>query len=225
MVEESDPRVRLMTSLSPEQTLVLAAIERFRDDPELAASDGPSPDGDVLDAVVRALSLVLPPEEIELAVTGLLGSHAAAIDEDTQWMLEALLAAVEADDEAGSLEYLLEAETPLIEANALESSLLLVWDPAVNPPLRELAILDLLAAYPCRGAGARWSPDDFVDLLERRALQWDRTLEALDRLERLPGSEAQAGTVILVVPEEEEEPLLPLEVTVTLGRAEEEGPA
>jgi hypothetical protein len=214
-----------MSALSPEQSLVLAAIDRFRSDPDLAVCDDGSSDGDVLDGILRALSLVLPAEEIDLAVTGLLASHTAGLDEETQLVLEALLTSVEQDDEEEEipLQDALAREAPLIEANALESSLLLVWDPAGNPPLRELEILELLEIYPCRGAEPRWLPEDFVALLEGKTLQWRRTLVALEILQERPDTRPAASTVILVVPEAREAPLQQLEVAVPLTA--EVGPA
>lgn len=207
-----------MSALSPEQSLVLAAIDRFRSDPDLALGDDGSSDGDVLEVILRALSLVLPAEEIDFAVTGLLASHTAGLDEETQLLLEALLTSVELDDEEEEvdLQDALAREAPLIEANALESSLLLVWDPAGNPPLRELEILELLEAYPCRGAEPRWLPEDFVALLEGKTLQWRRTLLALEILQERPDTRPAASTVILVVPEAREAPLQQLEVAVPL---------
>jgi hypothetical protein len=205
-----------MSALSPEQTLVLAAIERFRSDPDLAACDDPDQDGGVLDALLRSLTLVLPAQEIELAVTGLLASHSDGLDDDTQLVLEAVLASIEQDDEERSLDDVLARQAPLIEANALESALVLVWDPGLSPPLQEREILDLLALHPCRGEGARWSADDFVALLEGKWQQWRRTIVALEILQEQPDSHPTAGTVILVVPPDETVPLQQLEVAVTL---------
>jgi hypothetical protein len=208
-----------MSSLSPEQTLVLAAIERFMADPDLAASDAGSSEGDVLDVILRALSLVLPAQQIEFALTGLLASHTADLDDETQLVLEALLATIEQDDEETNLERLLASEAPLIEANALEASYLLVWDPAEHPHLREMEILDLLERYPCRGEDARWTTDDFVALLEGKTQLWRRTIVALEILQERPDTQPAASTVILVVPEALENPLEHLEVNVSLTPA------
>jgi hypothetical protein len=212
-----------MSSLSPEQTLVLAAIERFMTDPDLATSDDGSSEGDVLDVILRALSLVLPAQQIEFALTGLLASQTANLDDETQLVLEAMLAAIEQDDEETNLERLLAREAPLIEANALEASYLLVWDPAEHPQLREMEILDLLERYPCRGEEARWTADDFVALLEAKTQLWRRTIVALEILQERPDTQPAASTVILVVPESQDTALEHLEVNVSLtpsrGRA------
>jgi hypothetical protein len=101
-----------MAALSPEQMLVLAAIERFLDDPELFAGDDPDGGGDVLDAIVQALTTVLPAEHIEQAVTGLLADDDTGLDDDTQLVLEALLGAIERDDGEVALEDLLTRQAP-----------------------------------------------------------------------------------------------------------------
>ena len=94
---------------SPEQDLVLAAIERFMADPDLVLNDQPGDGdaGDVLSAILRALTMVLPLGEIELAVTGLLTVHCEQLDDDTQLVLEALLTAIERDDDEMALDTLL----------------------------------------------------------------------------------------------------------------------
>jgi hypothetical protein len=202
---------------SPEQALVLAAIERFMADPDLAL-EGPSRDaGDVLGAILRALTLVLPLEEIEQAVTGLLTVHCDQLDDDTQLVLEALLTAIERDDDEMALDSLLASEASLLEANALDGNYLLVWDPAEASPLREMEILDVLERYPCRGEAARWSCDDFVALLEGKILQWRKTMVALEILQEQPGTRPAASTMVLLVPEDPEAPLEQLEVGVTLS--------
>jgi hypothetical protein len=221
---------------SPEQALVLAAIERFMADPDLALADpagegasglqaAAAEAGDVLAAILRALSLVLPLEEIELAVTGLLTTHCDSLDEDTQLVLEALLSAIEPDDDGMDLDSLLVSEASLLEANALEGNLLLVWDPAEDASLQELEILELLERYPCRGAAARWTCDDFVALLEGKILQWHRTMTALEILQEHPGSRPSASTMLLTVPEDPKAPLEQLEVGVALTRAGSNGAA
>jgi hypothetical protein len=204
---------------SPEQDLVLAAIERFMADPDLVLDDQPG-DGeavDVLSAILRALTMVLPLGEIELAVTGLLTVHCDQLDDDTQLVLEALLTAIERDDDEMALDTLLASEASLLEANALDGNYLLVWDPADAAPLREMEILDVLERYPCRGEGARWSPDDFVALLEGKILQWRKTMVALEILQEHPGTRPAASTMVLLVPVDPAAPLEQLEVGVTLS--------
>jgi hypothetical protein len=206
-----------MSAFSPEQTLVLAAIERFMADPDLVALDDASDDGEILDVILRALELVMPEQEIELAVTGLLASATAGLDEETQLVLEALLAALEQQEEdPPGLEDLLERESAVILANAQRNDGLLVWDPAGEPFLQELGILQLLETYPCRGAAARWTADEFVRFLEVKGQEWRRTALALQILEELPHTRPTAGTVILVVPPEAGEPMVQLEVAVAL---------
>ncbi len=209
---------------SPEQTLVLAAIERFMADPDLAlAPAGGSPEAaggeadDVLAAILRALALVLPLEDIELAVTGLLAVHCQELDDDTQLVLEALLTAIERDDDEMALDALLAREASLLEANALDGNYLLVWDQADATPLREMEILDVLERYPCRGEAARWSCDDFVALLEGKILQWRKTMVALEILQERPDTRPAASTMVLLVPLEASAPLEQLEVGVTLS--------
>jgi hypothetical protein len=208
---------------SPEQALVLAAIERFMADPDLALEDqagagevAAAEAGDVLGAILRALTMVLPLEEIELAVTGLLTVHCDRLDDDTQLVLEALLAAIERDDDEMALDTLLASEASLLEANALDGNYLLVWDPAEDVPLKEMEILDVLERYPCRGEAARWTCDDFVALLEGKILQWRKTMAALEILQEHPGSRPAASTMVLLVPEDPKAPLEQLEVGVTL---------
>ena len=236
MVEIRPPPAGSMHPPSPEQALVLAAIERFMADPDLALADlagegasgvqaAAAEAGDVLAAILRALSLVLPLEEIELAVTGLLTTHCDSLDEDTQLVLEALLSAIEPDDDGMDLDSLLVSEASLLEANALEGNLLLVWDPAEDASLQELEILELLERYPCRGAAARWTCDDFVALLEGKILQWHRTMTALEILQEHPGSRPSASTMVLMVPEDPKAPLEQLEVGVALTRAGSNGAA
>lgn len=203
---------------SPEQALVLAAIERFMADPDLALEDqdGEAEAGDVLGAILRALTLVLPLEEIEVAVTGLLAVHCDRLNDDTQLVLEALLTAIERDDDEMALDSLLASEASLLEANALDGNYLLVWDPADVSPLREMEILDVLERYPCRGEAARWTCDDFVALLEGKILQWRKTMVALEILQEQPDTLPTASTMVLLVPEDPEAPLEQLEVGVTL---------
>lgn len=207
-----------MAPLSPEQALVLAAIERFLADPDLLADDDPDSRGDVLGAIVQTLTTVLPVERIEQAVTGLLADDDNGLDDDTQLVLEALLGAIERDDGEVALEDLLTRQAPLIEANALEGGqLVLVWDPTQHPPLQELDILDLLERYPCRSEAARWSCEDFVVLLESRRHNWRRTMVALEVLQQRPESTPTGGTVLLLVPPDPQTPLEQLELAVTLG--------
>jgi hypothetical protein len=203
---------------SPEQALVLAAIERFMADPDLALEGQPAGagSGDVLSAILHALARVLPLEEIELAVTGLLTVHCDQLDDDTQLVLEALLTAIERDDDEMALDSLLAREASLLEANALDGNDLLVWDPTETPPLQEMEILDVLERYPCRGDGARWSCDDFVALLEGKILQWRKTMVALDILQEQPGTRPSASTMVVLVPEDPAAPIEQLEVGVTL---------
>ncbi len=218
MVEEDLSGAGSMHPPSPEQALVLAAIERFMADPDLALQGQPAnvDSGDVLSAILNALARVLPLEEIELAVTGLLTVHCDRLDDDTQLVLEALLTAIERDDDEMALDSLLASEASLLEANALDGNDLLVWDPTETPPLREMEILDVLERYPCRGEAARWSCDDFVALLEGKILQWRKTMVALDILQEQPGTRPSASTMVLLVPEDPAAPLEQLEVGVTL---------
>jgi hypothetical protein len=207
-----------MAALSPEQSLVLAAIERFLSDPDLTDPDADDGSGDVLAAIVQCLTTVLPVEQIEQAVTGLLADDDGGLDDDTQIVLEALLGAIERDDGEAALEDLLSRQAPLIEANALEGGqLLLVWDPSGQPPLQELEILEVVERYPCRGSEGRWTCDDFVALLEARRQNWRRTLVALEVLQEHPESTPTGGTVLLVVPADPQAPLEQLELAVTLG--------
>ena len=203
---------------SPEQALVLAAIERFMADPDLALEGQPADGdtGDVLSAILHALTMVLSLGEIERAVTGLLTVHCDRLDDDTQLVLEALLTAIERDDEEMALDNLLASEASLLEANALDGNALLVWDPAASPPLQEMEILDVLERYPCRGEGARWSCDYFVALLEGKILQWRKTMVALDILQEQPETLPSASTMVLLVPEDPAAPFEQLEVGVTL---------
>lgn len=218
MVEIPSPVTGSMHPPSPEQALVLAAIERFMADPDLALEDqdGEAEAGDVLGAILRALTLVLPLEEIEVAVTGLLAVHCDRLNDDTQLVLEALLTAIERDDDEMALDSLLASEASLLEANALDGNYLLVWDPADVSPLREMEILDVLERYPCRGEAARWTCDDFVALLEGKILQWRKTMVALEILQEQPDTLPTASTMVLLVPEDPEAPLEQLEVGVTL---------
>lgn len=215
---DSFSRHRIDASPFPEQALVLAAIERFMADPDLALEDqdGEAEAGDVLGAILRALTLVLPLEEIEVAVTGLLAVHCDRLNDDTQLVLEALLTAIERDDDEMALDSLLASEASLLEANALDGNYLLVWDPADVSPLREMEILDVLERYPCRGEAARWTCDDFVALLEGKILQWRKTMVALEILQEQPDTLPTASTMVLLVPEDPEAPLEQLEVGVTL---------
>ena len=219
MVETTPTSAGSMHPPSPEQALVLAAIERFMADPDLALQGQPAggDSGDVLSAILRALTMVLPLEEIELAVTGLLTVHCDRLDDDTQLVLEALLTAIERDDDEMALDTLLASEASLLEANALDGNYLLVWDPAEAPPLREMEILDVLERYPCRGEAARWNCDDFVALLEGKILQWRKTMVALEILQEQPGTRPAASTMVLLVPEDPGAPLEQLEVGVTLS--------
>ena len=239
-----------MSSLSPEQALVLTAIERFLADPDLVEEqeDGADAgaDGDVLEAIALALTAVLPPEAIEQAITSLLASHGAELDEEIQLVLEALLGAIERDDsdleaeadpaphsgpDAGesALQRALAGQAAALEANALDGNCLLVWDAQLNPPLQELEILDLLDEYPCRGAGARWGPEDFVVLLEAKSRLWQQTMAALEIFAERPESRPNAATMLALVPPDPERPIELMEVLVPLTglawTADEGGPA
>ncbi|MCP9790552.1 hypothetical protein [Vulcanococcus limneticus] len=241
-----------MSSLSPEQALVLTAIERFLADPDLVADQdggddgrgGGGGDGDVLEAIALALTAVLPVEAIEQAITSLLASHGAELDDDIQQVLEALLGAIERDDsdleadpgsdsgpDAGesALQRSLAGQAAALEANALDGNCLLVWDEQLSPPLQELEILDLLDEYPCRGDGARWSPEDFVVLLEAKSRLWQQTMAALEIFAERPESRSNAATMLAVVPTDPERPIELMEVLVPLTglawAAEESGSA
>lgn len=222
-----------MSSLSPDQALVLTAIERFLADPDLAGdqdtgseADG---DGDLLEAIALALTAVLPVEAIEQAITSLLASHGAELDEEIQLVLEALLGAIERDDsdleldtaagpDAGesALQRALAGQAAALEANALDGNCLLVWDEQLSPPLQELEILDLLDEYPCRGDGARWSPEDFVVLLEAKSRLWQQTMAALEVFTERPESRPNAATMLALVPPDPERPIELMEVLVPL---------
>ena len=239
-----------MSSLSPEQALVLTAIERFLADPDLMAEEGGGADGDadgdVLEAIALALTAVLPPESIEQAITSLLASHGAELDEEIQLVLEALLGAIERDDsdledgdqshpdsgpDAGesALQRALAGQAAALEANALDGNCLLVWDAQLSPPLQELEILDLLDEYPCRGDGARWGPEDFVVLLEAKSRLWQQTMAALEIFAERPESRPNAATMLALVPPDPERPIELMEVLVPLTglawTADEGGPA
>ncbi len=226
-----------MSSLSPEQALVLTAIERFLADPDLVAeqedgADGGA-DGDVLEAIALALTAVLPPEAIEQAITSLLASHGAELDDEIQLVLEALLGAIERDDSdleaeaepdphsgpdvgESALQRALAGQAAALEANALDGNCLLVWDEQLSPPLQELEILDLLDEYPCRGAGARWGPEDFVVLLEAKSRLWQQTMAALEIFAERPESRPNATTMLALVPPDPERPIELMEVLVPL---------
>lgn len=244
-----------MSSLSPEQALVLTAIERFLADPDLVADQeggagagvDADADGDVLEAIALALTAVLPPEAIEQAITSLLASHGAELDEEIQLVLEALLGAIERDDsdleadahpdaareprhdpDAGesALQRALAGQAAALEANALDGNCLLVWDEELSPPLQELEILDLLDAYPCRGEGARWSPEDFVVLLEAKSRLWQQTMAAVERFTERPESRSNAATMLALVPRDPNRPIELMEVLVPLtGLAWAEDPS
>ncbi|QPN65720.1 hypothetical protein [Synechococcus sp. CBW1006] len=223
-----------MSALSPEQALVLTAIDRFLADPELAfggvdTDDDSEGDGtddpdsavgieavDVLEVISKALLMVLPAEEIEQAITNLLACHGDQIDDSTQVVLEALLQTIERDDTEVSLEALLTAESDLLQTNALDSAALLVWDEQTTPMLEELEILDLLEAYPCRGPGARWTPDIFVQLLEAKGRLFRQTLLAVEILEEQPDTRPNAHTMLVMVPPDPKAPLELMELVVPL---------
>ncbi len=224
-----------MTSLSPDQALVLTAIERFLDDPDLAEDEDSGGTGDVLEAIGLALEAVLPPQAIEQAITNLLANHAAELEEEIQLVLEALLAGIERDDSdlepvpaapgeapAGAdggesaLQRALAGQAAALEANALDGNCLLVWDEQLNPPLQELEILDLLDEYPCRGDGARWSPEDFVVLLEAKSRLWQQTMAAVEVFGERPDSRPSAATMLALVPPDPGRPIELMEVLVPL---------
>jgi len=208
----------LMNAPTPEQTLVLAAIERFMDDPDLAVADGDGQEGDVLEAILQALVLVLPLEEIEAAMGGLLSDHGERLDDDTQLVLEALLMALDSDEEETALEQLLAQQATRVEANAQVPHRLLVWDPGQDPGLLELELPELLEIYPCEGEQARWRPDDVVALLEAKARQWRRTMVALEVLRERPTAHPSAGTMLLVVPHPPQAPLEQAALAISLSR-------
>ncbi|MFY8148503.1 MAG: hypothetical protein ACOVNL_04700 [Prochlorococcaceae cyanobacterium] len=205
-----------MSALSPEQALVLTAIDRFLADPDLLVDDEGHDAGDVIEGIRQALTLVLPAQEIEGAITSLLARHGSSLDEDTQLVLEALLQAIERDDTEPSLEVLLAGEAELLQSNALDGTSLLVWEEGAMPPLAELEILELLERFPCRGEGARWNCDEFVQLLETKANLLEQTLLAVEVLEEEPHTLPKARTLVLAVPDDPEEPLDLLEVVVPL---------
>ncbi|MEB3263962.1 MAG: hypothetical protein VKJ66_06290 [Synechococcus sp.] len=206
-----------MSALSPEQALVLTAIDRFLADPDLLVDAEGQDAGDVIEAIRQALTLVLPAQEIEGAITSLLARHGSSLEEDTQLVLEALLQAIERDDTEPSLEALLAGEADLLQSNALDGTALLVWEEEALPPLEELEILELLERFPCRGEGARWTCDDFVQLLETKAALLEQTLLALEVLEEEPHTHPKAHTLVLAVPADPAEPLDLLEVVVPLA--------
>lgn len=208
-----------MSALSPEQTLVLAAIERFMNDADLAGAAPDGRDGDVLEAILRTLLLVLPLQEIEAALEELLSRATDRLDDDTQLVLEALLMALDHDDEQTLLDQLLAEQATRVERNAQQPHRLLVWDSDRDRDLLELELPELLDQYPCHGEQARWRPDDVVALLESKAQQWRRTMVALEVLREHPAAHPSAGTVLLVVPRPEHAPLEQADLTIGLNRS------
>ena len=91
-----------------------------------------------------------------------------------------------------------------------------MWDEQLSPPLQELEILDLLDEYPCRGAGARWGPEDFVVLLEAKSRLWQQTMAALEIFAERPESRPNAATMLALVPTDPERPIELMEVLVPL---------
>lgn len=208
-----------MSAPSLEQTLLLAAIKRLMDNPDLAGATADGRDGDELEAILRTLLLVLPLPEIEAALGDLLSRAAERLDDEPQLVLEALLMALNRDDDETLLDQLLAEQATRVERNAQQPHRLLIWDSDRDRELLELELPELLEQYPCHGEQARWRPDDVVALLESKAQQWRRTMVALEVLRQHPAAHPSAGTVLLVVPRPEHAPLEQADLTIGLNRS------
>jgi hypothetical protein len=190
-----------MTYLTWRRELVRSAIDQM-----LEATDpdrGPFGDGGVLfNAMMQELTRSLPALEIVSAADDILTAHRGFCEGRSCEVAQALKVCLSMPAEKQGLERRLVLDRERVEHNALghDANLLLVWDGRRGSPIEELGAAGLSERFPCQGNEARWSTDEFVALLEARALQCRRTRVALEIVAEDPATTPSAGTVVLVFP-------------------------
>lgn len=194
------------------ELLLWEAIDQVRE-----AEDGTDLSRDELaECVMAALGSSLSLQQICRAADGLLqladdpsqGSAARQVPVvDVQAVLERALnlldwQELEDDDDRSDIQKLID--------NATDADTVLVRDPTGTPELQEIGILELLQRYPCRGSEARWSPDDAIAFLETKTRWLDAALESWDADGEAMADDSdliEAKAVVLVVPEQPDQPL------------------
>jgi hypothetical protein len=190
-----------MTYLTWRRELVSSAIDQM-----LASTDpdrGPFGDGGILfNALMRELGRSLPALEIVAAAEDILTAHRGFCEGRSCQVAEALKTCLSIPAERHGLQRRLVLDRQLVERNALglEADRLLVWDGRRGKTIEELSATALSERFPCEGAEARWTTQEFVALLEARALQCRRTRVAQEILAEDPATTPSAGTVVLVFP-------------------------
>ncbi len=190
-----------MTYLTWRRELVRSAIDQM-----LEATDpdrGPFGDGGVLfNAMMQELTQSLPALEIVAAADDILTAHRGFCEGRSCEVAQALKVCLSMPAEKQGLERRLVLDRERVEHNALshDANLLLVWDGRRGSAIEELSAAGLSERFPCKGTEARWNTDEFVALLEARALQCRRTRVALEIVAEDPATTPSAGTVVLVFP-------------------------
>ena len=165
-----------MTYLTWRRELVSSAIDQMLacTDPD----DGPFADGGVLfNAMMQNLSRSLPALEIVAAADDILTAHRGFCEGRGCQIAQALRVCLAIPAERHGLERRLLLDRQLVEHNALcrDPNLLLVWDGRRGGAIEELTSARLSERYPCQGEQARWNTQEFVALMQARALQCRRT--------------------------------------------------
>lgn len=190
-----------MTYLTWRRELVRSAIDQMltTTDPDL----GPFGDGGVLfNAMMQDLSQSLPALEIVAAADDILTAHRGFCEGRSCEVAQALKVCLSIPAEKQGLERRLVLDRELVEGNAFnhDANLLLVWDGGRGSAIEQFGSAALSERFPWQGAEARWTSDEFVALLEARALQCRRTRVAMEILADDPATSPAAGTVVLVFP-------------------------
>jgi hypothetical protein len=190
-----------MTYLTWRREIVLCAIDQM-----LATIDpdrGPFGDGGVLfNTMMQKLCRSLPAEEIVATAADLLTAHRGFCSGSRGAVARALKVCLSIPAEKHGLEHRLRLDRQRVEHNAFcrDANLVLVWDGRRSGPIAELGVAQLSEHFPCQGAQARWTTQEFVALMKARALQCRRTRVALEILAEDPSTTPSAGTVVLVFP-------------------------
>ncbi len=190
-----------MTYLTWRRELVSSAIDQMLacTDPD----DGPFADGGIrFNAMKQNLSRSLPALEIVAAADDILTAHRGFCEGRGCQVAQALRVCLAIPAERHGLERRLLLDRQLVEHNALcrDPNLLLVWDGRRCGAIEELTSARLTERYPCQGVQARWNTQEFVALMQARALQCRRTRVAMEILAEDPATTPSAGTVVLVFP-------------------------
>ena len=87
----------------------------------------------------------------------------------------------------------------LRDDNHVDPYSILVYDRSRQPVMEAVPILELLGRYPCADSGAKWTPRDFVKILNEKNSQYRKSVVSHEISGDDPYATPACGTVVFII--------------------------